>query len=110
MRLKGRTYKDGALDAITMCSYIEHSYHPYQDVLVASRLLKPGGLLYVSTFHIDSKAFAKLGNKWGMFEWNHVYHFSSKTLKEMIDRAGLVVVEDGMGYNAPEGHLICRKK
>lgn len=101
--------KKGALEAITMCSYIEHSYHPYQDVLKASRTLKPCGPLYVSTFQVESQVFEKQGKEWQMFEWYHVYHFSSSTLEKMAEQAGFAGIENGMDCNAPVGQMLCRK-
>lgn len=100
----------GSVDAITMNAYIEHSYHPYSDLLAASSLLKQGGLLYLSTFHTDSVEFDRLGKRWDMFTWNHVYHFSSRTLGELVKKAGFEILEDGMKYDAPVSHIVCRNE
>lgn len=101
--------EEGMLDAVTMGAYIEHSYHPYEDVVVARGLLRRGGALYISTFHVDSRHFDKLGRKWEMFEWNHVYHFSARTLTRMLERAGFELVEVSMQYEKPVGHVVCKK-
>jgi len=98
--------KSDSLDAITMNAYIEHTYHPLEDLGYAYNLLKRKGVMYVSTFHTDSITFDKLGSKWDMFEWNHVYHFSSKTLEDMIKKAGFQIVANKMKYELPISYIV----
>lgn len=78
-------------DAVTMTDYIEHTYHPDLDLKEAFRVLSPGGAVFVRTFRIDCKAFKEKGADWNMLRWNHVYHFSTDTLRQMIEKAGFIV-------------------
>jgi SAM-dependent methyltransferase len=80
-------------DAVTMMDYIEHTYHPQIDLAEAFRILRPGGVLYIHTFRIDSKPFEIQGADWNMLKWNHVYHFSSETLTRMIENAGFEIAK-----------------
>src|SRR5690606_27226048 len=79
----------GSCDAVTMCDFIEHSYNPHRDVAAAARLLRPGGVLHLHTFHIACRQFEELGGQWSMLSWNHVYHFSPATLIALMEKAGL---------------------
>jgi ubiquinone/menaquinone biosynthesis C-methylase UbiE len=76
-----------SIDVVMMSDYIEHTYHPFEDILEARRVLISEGILYVHTFIIDSDPFNSLGGKWDMLWWNHVYHFSTQSLTRMIERA-----------------------
>jgi 2-polyprenyl-3-methyl-5-hydroxy-6-metoxy-1,4-benzoquinol methylase len=78
-------------DVVVMDDYIEHTYHPYTDMKASHRLLKPEGILYLETFYIDSEPFKLHGDKWRMFTWPHVYHFSRATLQKMVEKAGFTV-------------------
>lgn len=78
-------------DAVTMDDFIEHTYHPRAEITEAFRVLRPGGVLYIHTFRIDSPAFERQGAKWNMLRWNHVYHFSTDTLTRLIRDCGFEI-------------------
>jgi len=108
--LKDTPLEPESLDVLTMNAYIEHTYHPLEDLLAAHNLLKKDGLLYVSTFHVDSVTFDKTGDKWDMFAWNHVYHFSSNSLENMINKAGFSIIKNNMKYEFPISYILARKE
>jgi 2-polyprenyl-3-methyl-5-hydroxy-6-metoxy-1,4-benzoquinol methylase len=78
-------------DIIVMRDYIEHTYHPLEDLRAAHRIMANNGLLYVHTFFVDSGLGIRCGRDWDQHMWNHTYHFSSKTLPLMVERAGFRV-------------------
>lgn len=82
---------DGSIDTITMCDYIEHTYHPLADFQTAFRLLRPGGAIYVETFHLECRDFDRHGSSWNMLYWNHTFHFTCKTLSAMLEKAGFEI-------------------
>lgn len=82
-----------SLDVITMCDYLEHTYHPYGDLKAAFKALRPGGVLFVNTFHIECDAFRENGNNWNFLFWNHTHHFTTGILREMIEKAGFTDIE-----------------
>lgn len=84
-------FDDASIDVVFMNDFIEHTYHPLEDLKAAERLLKPGGLLFVETFYLDSPKFDELGLEWNMLTWPHIYHFSRTTLHAMIQKAELTV-------------------
>jgi 2-polyprenyl-3-methyl-5-hydroxy-6-metoxy-1,4-benzoquinol methylase len=99
----------GSYDIVTLHAYIEHSYHPLADLRCAYDLLKKNGIIYASTFHTDSQAYEKFGGQWDMFAWNHVFHFSSRTLEEMIKKAGFRILENNMVFERPVADIIAIK-
>lgn len=82
----------GRLDVIVFRDYIEHTYHPLADLKAAYRFLKPKGILYIHTFHIDCIEFESRGGNWNMLFWNHVFHFSKKTLENIVIGAGFNIL------------------
>jgi 2-polyprenyl-3-methyl-5-hydroxy-6-metoxy-1,4-benzoquinol methylase len=84
-------HADDSLDIIVMKDYLEHSYHPYSDLLESYRILDRGGGIYIRTFHIDCQPFVERGKDWNMLFWNHVYQFPLEVLKNMVQKAGFTI-------------------
>jgi 2-polyprenyl-3-methyl-5-hydroxy-6-metoxy-1,4-benzoquinol methylase len=80
-----------SIDAFVMDDFIEHTYHPFEDLKVCARALRPGGVVWIETFHIDCAEYEEKKGDWNMLWWNHVYHFSAKTIERMLNAAGLRV-------------------
>jgi SAM-dependent methyltransferase len=81
------------LDAITMWDYIEHSTDPAADIEKSASLLRPGGVLAISTGDVDSLAARIFRRRWHLLTpRHHVFFFSERTLRLLLARAGLAVV------------------
>lgn len=98
-----------SLDAIVMKDYIEHTYHPLEDLKVVYNLLSNGGVIWLETFHTDCYAFDKLKGNWNMLFWNHVFHFSTETLIKMIEKAGFKIELVSGDYSTILLKIIARK-
>jgi SAM-dependent methyltransferase len=81
-----------SLDAVTMWDYIEHSRDPRRDVEAAHRLLRPGGILALSTGDIDA-AFARLTrSRWHLLTpRHHNFFFTRRTLQQLLERSEFAV-------------------
>jgi len=101
--------EEGSLDAIVFSDYIEHTYHPLQDLKAAHKLLCPGGVIWIETFHVDCHTFQRFKGDWSMLFWNHVFHFSIKTLKEMVAKAGFDIRYLKGDYNSSLALVIAKK-
>jgi len=87
--------KPGSFDLITMWDVIEHIPDPVAAVKEVRKLLAPGGKFLIETQNIDSRAAKVLGKRWQHFKHaEHIYHFNPKTLGEILERAGFVVLEN----------------
>ena len=75
-----------SLDAVTLWDVIEHLAAPAEMLEDASRLLKPGGLLAISTHLIDSWPVRLMGRHYPFFMEMHVVHFSRQTMRRMLER------------------------
>lgn len=83
---------DRTFDLITMWDYIEHTVDPVGDVERAASLLRPGGLLVLSTGDIDTFVARASGRRWHLLTpRHHNYFFSARTLDVVLSGAGLEV-------------------
>lgn len=83
---------DNSLDVVTMWDVIEHVPNPFGEMQQAQRLLKPGGLLVVHTMDIDSRFARVMGGRWPWLMEMHIYYFSRRTLKHMLEKVGFTVI------------------
>lgn len=67
-------------DIITMLDIIEHMAKPGLALEKARELLKPGGILVITTPDVESFAARIFGRKWWHFRPAHVNFFSKRTL------------------------------
>lgn len=88
--------EENSFDAITMSQVIEHLYDPKATLQACWRLLKPGGLLVMTTPNVLSLGAAEFGASWRGWEApRHLHLFSVKTLKRQTEQAGFEVVDAG---------------
>ena len=83
---------DATFDVVTMWDVIEHVADPLGELRQADRLLKPGGLLVVHTMDIDSRFARLMGGRWPWLMEMHIYYFSRRTLKHLLEKAGFTVI------------------
>lgn len=77
-------------DLVCMWDTIEHLKHPTAYLQKASRWLKPGGILALTTGDIGSLAARLRGQKWRLIHPpTHLFYFSRETLQGALDRCGL---------------------
>ncbi len=81
---------DGSLDAVTMWHALEHVPDPVATLALARRLLRPGGVLYVSVPNLDSLQADVAGTRWCYADIpRHLTHFSPEGLASRMRQAGL---------------------
>lgn len=84
----------GPVDACVMLDVIEHLADPYDVVRRVSQNLAPGGALMLTTGDFGSIASRLAGKRWRlMTPPEHLYFFTEASLRALLARAGLHVVE-----------------
>ena len=79
----------GSFDAITMWDYIEHIPRPIDNLKKAHALLKPDGLLFLSTPDAGSFIARLMGRLWYHYDpLQHLCYFSSATLRMALSMCG----------------------
>jgi len=81
------------VDALCMWDTIEHLRAPREFIEKASRDVRTGGLLALTTGDIDSLNARLRGRRWRMIHPpTHLHYFSSRTLVRLLDSTGFDVV------------------
>lgn len=75
-------------DVVTLWQVLEHVPHPLAILSEAHRVLKPGGLLALSTPDIGSTPARVLGSRWWNIRMVHINQFTTATLTALVRNAG----------------------
>lgn len=76
-------------DVVTMFDVIEHLYNPIAVLRLARSVLRPGGLIVVSTPNFDALSRLALGPDWAILSpLEHLYYFSAASLSRAFLAAG----------------------
>ena len=80
---------DGAYDVVHMWDLIEHLHDPAAVIREAHRILKPGGVLFVSTVNFDGVSRRLIGSEMEQVcPDEHLYYFTRRTLCRLATRCG----------------------
>ncbi|MCU0726292.1 MAG: class I SAM-dependent methyltransferase [Planctomycetes bacterium] len=85
----------GTFDVITLFEVVEHLPDPGGLVAEAAALLRPGGLLYLTTPNYGGLTRRLLGPAWSVIAPEHVSLFTPRSLRILLRRAGLAPVRIG---------------
>lgn len=80
-------------DIVTMLDYLEHTYTPFDDLLTAHAMLRPGGMLHLKTLYLGCPDHAAKGELWQLFGMGHFYYFTPRVLRGMLRNAGFDIVD-----------------
>ncbi len=88
-------YMPEAFDLLSMWDVIEHVPDPHAYVQRAAQLLRQGGIFALATPDVESLPARLAGRRWVGYKLSeeHVYYFSVRTLRRMLDEAGFEVID-----------------
>jgi len=85
-----------SVDIIAMWDVIEHLFEPQKYVELARKVLRPGGLLCITTGDIESLNASLRGEKWRMIHPpTHLHYFSRDTLRLLLEKNGFTIEHEG---------------
>lgn len=80
-------------DAITMLDVLEHLADPATELARARRMLRPEGVILISTPDISSTTARFLGERWWGMLPTHLWYFDQRTLRRLLEQSGFRVLE-----------------
>jgi 2-polyprenyl-3-methyl-5-hydroxy-6-metoxy-1,4-benzoquinol methylase/glycosyltransferase involved in cell wall biosynthesis len=90
--LQSARYTDAFFDVVYCSEVIEHLLDPVSFLEESARILRPGGLLYLTTPNFNSLSRRLLGLEWRVFGKEHVCYFTPASLSRAILRAGFLKI------------------
>ena len=82
-------------EVIVSWDVIEHVENPATMIAMVSRHLKPGGIFAFSTLDVDSWFARAMGKSWPWLMEMHLFYFTPKVLKEMLEEQGIELIRFG---------------
>jgi SAM-dependent methyltransferase len=89
--LEESPFPAASFDAALASHLIEHLNDPGNFVRELRRILKPGGRFYVTTPNITGLQARIFGSRWRSAIFDHLYLFSARTLRALLEREGFLV-------------------
>jgi 2-polyprenyl-3-methyl-5-hydroxy-6-metoxy-1,4-benzoquinol methylase len=92
--LEDQHFSECYYDVITLFEVIEHLKNPVPLLRECHRILKPGGLMFISTGNAASWTVRFLKKNWDYFDIHkgHISFFNPLSLKKIVHSAGFKVV------------------
>jgi 2-polyprenyl-3-methyl-5-hydroxy-6-metoxy-1,4-benzoquinol methylase len=81
-------FADNHFDVVTLWQVLEHVPYPIMILEEVHRILKPGGLLVVSTPNIEGIPAKILRKRWWDIKRLHINQFTTKTLTDILQNGG----------------------
>lgn len=75
-------------DVVTAFDVIEHCSNPILVLQKIWQLLKPQGILYLSTPNISSLSVSLMKKKWPHFKKEHLHYFSPTSIRRLLENKG----------------------
>jgi SAM-dependent methyltransferase len=87
-RFRDVALPEASFDCVTMWDYLEHSTDPTEDLAYAWRLLRPGGVVALSTGDVGSLVARASGRRWHLLTpRHHNFFFGRRTLHQLMRKA-----------------------
>jgi len=81
-------------DVVILVDVIEHLNNPREVFNNIRRVLKPGGIVIVSTGNINSLNYKLFGKYWGYFRsWEHISFFNKNSINKLCKLTNFEIIE-----------------
>lgn len=91
--LQEANFPDNFFDVIVVMDFIEHICSPLQTMKIVDKIMKKGGILYITTPDIKSLCARILGSTWWFLNVPHLFYFSKKTIKQLLNLNNFEIIE-----------------
>jgi 2-polyprenyl-3-methyl-5-hydroxy-6-metoxy-1,4-benzoquinol methylase len=91
--LEESDYQEEYFDAITFLEVIEHLFTPAEALAKAHKLLRPGGVVLITTPNFQSLEHFLAGKDWEICVSDHQHYFALDTLKNLLRQKGFEILK-----------------
>lgn len=103
--LENAGFKDNFFDIVTMSDVFEHFLQPGKVLTEVHKILKPDGILFIKIpnglFNLFKFHLARITRRLKNFDifdsYEHVVHYSHKTLRKMLRKYGFKIIKTTVG-------------
>ena len=88
--LENLDFPDNYFDVITAWDYLEHVTEPQEVISICRKILKPGGLLALTTPDLSSPVARLAGDSWMGYKKDHLFYFTRKSLSIILQKNGFI--------------------
>ncbi len=104
--LRQAGFKDREFDILTMWDVLEHASDPMSELQECNRILKSSGMLVINYPDFGSMLARLAGSYWWFLLSNHLYYFTTETMKKYLEKTGFKVEHFTMHWQTlPLGYL-----
>ncbi len=89
---------DEAFDVVFMCDFIEHVRDPLAVLRKASKMLRQGGRIVLTTPDGGSLSNRFMGAGWPHYKIEHLYYFNRHNLSILLKQAGVGLIASGSAW------------
>lgn len=98
-----KNYSPGFFDVIISIEVIEHINNPLEEIAKFRELLRPGGVVYLTTPNFNSVSKFLLGKNWNIVAYpEHLSYYTKKTLKDLFESNGFEtgsIITSGVSFS-----------
>lgn len=93
-KLNADNYPSGFFDLIFSSEVMEHINNPIEEVQNFYQILRPGGLVYVTTPNFNALSHLLLKNRWNVFNYpEHLCYYTPQTITRLFTNHGFKLVK-----------------
>ena len=87
--LNPANYRPNSFDMLTSFEVLEHINNPMEEIANFAKLLRKGGLVYLTTPNFNALSRHLIGAKWNVIEYpEHLSYYTPSTLKFLFEKHG----------------------
>lgn len=88
-KLDASKYPSAFFDVIFSSEVLEHINNPVEEIRNFNKILRKGGVVYITTPNLNSLSFRFLKHKWNIFHYpEHLCYYTPKTLEKLFTDNG----------------------